>query len=78
MGGAGSRPRPSVALGEKDTKMQICPLMSYAANQAPCVREQCAMWDKREEACGFMAGAIRIEDSVERMITTLNEIKVKF
>lgn len=77
----GSRPvmgAPIVARGEKDIQMQICPLMSYAANQVPCVREQCAFWDTREEVCAHLAGPRRIEDAVERMISTLNEIKVKF
>ena len=56
----------------------ICPLMSYAANQVQCVRDQCAIWDKREEACGFIAGAIRVEDALRDVTSTMNEIKVKF
>lgn len=56
----------------------ICPLMSYAANQVPCVREQCAVWDKREEVCGFLAGGIRVQDSISDLVSTLNDIKVKF
>lgn len=58
--------------------MPICPLMSYAANQVQCVREQCAMWDKREEACGFLAVGARVQDSISDLTMTLNEIKVKF
>ena len=56
----------------------ICPLMSYAANQVPCVREQCAVWDKREDMCGFLGGAVRVQESVTDLVMTLNEIKVKF
>lgn len=56
----------------------ICPLMSYAANQVSCAKDQCAIWDKREEACGFLSVATRVEDSVRDMTMTLNEIKVKF
>ena len=56
----------------------ICPFMSYAANQVPCAREQCAVWDKREEACGMLAIGIRVQDSVSDLVSTLNEIKVKF
>lgn len=56
----------------------ICPLMSYAANQVSCVREQCAVWDSREEKCGFLAGGIRVQDSVQDLVMALNEIKVKF
>ena len=56
----------------------ICPLMSYAANQVECARENCAIWDRREEACGFLAVASRVEDSVRDINMTLNEIKVKF
>jgi hypothetical protein len=52
--------------------------MSYAANQVQCVGDQCAVWDKREQACGFLAGAIRVEDAFRDMTMTLNEIKVKF
>ena len=58
--------------------MLICPLMSYAANQAPCVREQCAMWDERETRCGVLGTAIRIQDSIQDLTSALNEIKVKF
>ena len=58
--------------------MQICPLMSYAGNQVPCVREQCALWDKRDEVCGLLGGAIRVQDAVERLHMAINEIKVKF
>jgi hypothetical protein len=56
----------------------ICPLMSYAANQVACAREQCAMWDKREEACGVLATGMRIQDSILDLVNTLNDIKVKF
>lgn len=56
----------------------ICPLMSYAANQVPCAREQCAMWDKREDACGFLALGHRVQDSIQDLVMTLNDIKVKF
>lgn len=56
----------------------ICPLMSYAANQVQCVGDQCAVWDKREQACAFLAGPIRVEDAFRDMTSTLNEIKVKF
>jgi hypothetical protein len=58
--------------------MLICPLMSYAGNQVDCVREQCALWDKREEMCGLLGGARRIQESVERLDSSINEIKVKF
>lgn len=56
----------------------ICPLMSYAANQVPCVREQCAMWDKREDCCGFLGIGSRVQDGLSDLVMTLNEIKVKF
>ncbi|MEB3328871.1 MAG: hypothetical protein VKQ33_06530 [Candidatus Sericytochromatia bacterium] len=56
----------------------ICPLMSYAANQVACAREQCAMWDKREETCGVLATGLRIQDSLLDLVNTLNDIKVKF
>ena len=56
----------------------ICPLMSYAANQVSCVREQCAMWDERENKCGILGTAIRIQDSIQDLTYALNEIKVKF
>ena len=56
----------------------ICPLMSYAANQVPCAGDQCAMWDKRENACGFLGIGIRVQDSISDLVSTLNEIKVKF
>lgn len=56
----------------------ICPLMSYAANQVQCARENCAIWDKREEQCGFLAVSTRVEDSMRDLTATLNEIKVKF
>ena len=56
----------------------ICPLMSYAANQVQCVKEQCALWDDREEACGFLGGPRRIEDAIERLTMAANDIKVKF
>lgn len=56
----------------------ICPLMSYAANQVPCARENCAIWDKREEACGFLGVGIRVQDSLMDIVSTMNEIKVKF
>lgn len=56
----------------------ICPLMSYAANQVSCVREQCAMWDERESRCGVLGTAIRIQDSISDLTYALNEIKVKF
>lgn len=56
----------------------ICPLMSYAANQVPCAREQCAMWDKREDSCGFLGIGIRVQDSISDLVSTLNDIKVKF
>lgn len=56
----------------------ICPLMSYAANQVSCVREQCAMWDDRESKCGVLGTAIRIQDSIQDLTYALNEIKVKF
>ncbi|MEB3196052.1 MAG: hypothetical protein VKP62_02510 [Candidatus Sericytochromatia bacterium] len=52
--------------------------MSYAANQVPCAREQCAMWDKREDACGFLALGHRVQDSIQDLVMTLNDIKVKF
>lgn len=58
--------------------MQICPLMSYAANQVPCVREQCALWDKREEVCGLLGSALRIQDALQDVVATMNDIKVKF
>ena len=58
--------------------MLICPLMSYAANQAPCVRDQCAMWDGREEKCGVLSTPIRVQDAINDLVSTLNEIKVKF
>lgn len=56
----------------------ICPLMSYAANQVECVRQECAIWDKREDCCGFLSVGQRVENSLERITSTMNEIKVKF
>ena len=58
--------------------MMICPFMSYAANQVQCVREQCAVWDAREEKCGILGGPIRVQDAINDMVSTLNDIKVKF
>jgi hypothetical protein len=52
--------------------------MSYAANQVQCVGDQCAIWDKRENACGYLSGPQRVEDSIRDVMMTLNEIKVKF
>ncbi|MNS58272.1 hypothetical protein D3C72_911870 [compost metagenome] len=56
----------------------ICPLMSYAANQVSCVREQCAWWDDRETKCGVLGIGIRVQDSIQDLTYALNEIKVKF
>lgn len=56
----------------------ICPLMSYAANQVACVREQCAWWDERESRCAVLSTPIRIQDAVSDLTYALNEIKVKF
>jgi len=52
--------------------------MSYAANQVPCAREQCAVWDKREDVCGLLGTGIRVQESIQDLVATLNEIKVKF
>ena len=56
----------------------ICPLMSYAANQVQCVKEECAVWDKREQACGMVSVGQRVQDGLIDLVNTLNEIKVKF
>jgi|GEM_PF-6097159 hypothetical protein len=56
----------------------ICPLMSYAANLVECQREKCAVWDKREEACGLVSVGARVQDGLSDLVMTLNEIKVKF
>lgn len=57
--------------------MPICPLMSYAANQVPCVKDQCAIWDAREEACGYLSGPRRIESAVDMLVRSVDDIKVK-
>lgn len=56
----------------------ICPLMSYAANQTPCVKEGCGFWDAREECCAVLSSPRRIQDSVRDLVDVLNDIKVRF
>jgi hypothetical protein len=64
---------------EDHSAMQkICPFMSYAMNQVPCLREQCAVWDAREEACAMVGGPVRITDALRDVVDTMNDIKVKF
>lgn len=57
--------------------MPICPLMSYAANQVPCVQKECAVWDEREEACAYLSGPRRIQDAVDMLVRSVDDIKVK-
>lgn len=78
---AGARSTGLADIEKKDhsaMQQKICPFMSYAMNQVPCLREQCAVWDEREQACGMISGAWRVQDSLRDVVDTMNEIKVKF
>lgn len=55
----------------------LCPVMSYATQQVPCVEHHCAMWMARESRCGMVAVNDRIEDGFERLLRAINEIKAK-
>lgn len=57
--------------------MALCPLMSYATQQAQCVDAQCALWSAQDGHCGMLSGNNRITEGFDRLIQVINDIKVR-
>lgn len=55
----------------------LCPVMSYASQQVPCVEHHCALWSAKDNKCSLITHSDRIEDGFERLIRTLHDIKAK-
>jgi hypothetical protein len=55
----------------------LCPIMSYATQQVPCVEHHCAVWMTRDQRCGLIAHNDRLDDNFERLLKVINEIKSK-
>jgi hypothetical protein len=53
----------------------ICPLMSYAANQVACVKDQCALWDDREDCCAILSLPRRLSSSLMDIQDVASDIK---
>lgn len=57
--------------------MAVCPIMSYAANQVPCVEKNCALWNAQDGQCAYLSNNSRIADGLDLLIRAINEIKAK-
>lgn len=57
--------------------MAICPLMSYANQKAECAQDQCAIFNAREGQCGLLSPSTRIEEGFDRLISAINDIRVR-
>lgn len=55
----------------------MCPLMSYANQKAECTHDQCALYNARENQCGLLSPSTRIEDGFDRLISAINDIRVR-
>ncbi len=55
----------------------LCPVMSYATQQVPCVEHHCAMWLTRDGRCSFAGVNDKIDEGFERLIRAINEVKAK-
>jgi hypothetical protein len=57
--------------------MAMCPLISYANQKADCVLEQCALYHVRDGQCGLLSPSKRVEEGFDRLVTAINDIRVR-
>ncbi|MBI6545741.1 MAG: hypothetical protein HY692_03045 [Cyanobacteria bacterium NC_groundwater_1444_Ag_S-0.65um_54_12] len=68
-------PQPSPQAAQRPRL--LCPVMSYAQQQVPCVEQHCALWMKRQAQCGLVTHNERLEDGFEQLIRAVHDIKAK-
>ncbi|MOA57804.1 hypothetical protein D3C78_1820490 [compost metagenome] len=57
--------------------MAMCPLISYANQKAECVHGDCALYNAKEEQCGLLSPSTRIEEGFDRLVSAINDIRVR-
>ncbi|GEM_PF-4420517 len=57
--------------------MAMCPLISYANQKAECIQDQCALYKADDSQCGLLSPGNRIEEGFDRLVSAINDIRVR-